>query len=81
MPKDLLKITQIKDGICAAECNCDSEIELERICAAIISFMGHNESFAKMLLKYVANYVYRRKEFDEVNRKATIIFEKKKHTN
>lgn len=40
MPKELLKIIHLKDGVCQAESHCESDLDRERTAAALLSLMA-----------------------------------------
>ncbi len=76
MKKDLLKIAQIKDGICSTEINVETEADLDRIAAGLLTLMVRNESFAKMLGKTVLLFIEKQKEIvviaEEARRSADV---------
>lgn len=70
MDKTLFKITHLKDGICAAEIHTEDKMDMERICAAILSLMDRNEAFARNILNVAGLYLMHREELGEVNKAA-----------
>lgn len=54
--KELLKITEIKDGICSAEAGCESRQDWERLSASVLSLMARSEEFAGVVCS--AAYIY-----------------------
>ena len=70
MPKTLLKIDLLKDGICSAELNCTEQIEKERITASILSLMDQDDEFAQLFINAVGIYCFQRKELANVNQKS-----------
>ena len=76
MAKDLLKITHVKDAICSSEINVETEADLDRIAAGLLTVMVQNESFAKMLGKTVLLFIEKQKEIvviaEEARRSADV---------
>lgn len=66
MPKDLLKIIQIKDAVCQIEYNCSNKKECEIICACITSIMAQDKHFSELLMQNIATYMLHKNEFEEV---------------
>lgn len=70
MPKTLLTVTNIKDGVCNAELNCDSQTDYDRLGASILSLMDLDEAFASQILDATATYVFKRKALAAVNKQS-----------
>ena len=70
MPKTLLNVTNIKDGICNAEINCDSQTDYDRLGASILSLMDLDEAFASQILDATATYVFKRQALAAVNKQS-----------
>ena len=68
MPKTLLTITNLKDGICSTELNCDGEVEYDRVAASLLSMMDQDETFARKVLQYASLYVINRQKVAELNK-------------
>lgn len=70
MPKTLLHVQLIKDGICSAEIKCETPLEKQRLVASLLSLMDKDEDFANLVANAVALYVLKRKELSRTNEKA-----------
>lgn len=68
--KVLLKVTNIKDGICAAECDCENEEEKLRLASSILSLMDKDGDIAAALTKAVLLYMNKREVVSRLNEKA-----------
>ena len=68
MPKELLKITHLKDGVCQAESHCESDLDRERTAAALLSLMDQDPALAKCITEYVTMYILQRRGIAAVNR-------------
>ena len=60
--KELLKISEVKDAICASEIHVDNEAELDKMGAGLLSLMDKSESFATMIVNVAHLFITRRKE-------------------
>ena len=70
MPKTLLKIDLLKDGICSAEVDCSGQTEKERITASLLSLMDQDDEFARLFVNAVGIYCFQRKELADTNRES-----------
>ena len=70
MPKTLLNVTNIKDGICNAELNCDSQTDYDRLGASLLSLMDLDEAFASQILDATATFLFKRKPLAKVNKQS-----------
>lgn len=54
--KELLKIIDIRDGICSAETGCEDRKDWERLTASVLSLMAICDKFADVVCS--AAYIY-----------------------
>lgn len=65
--KTLLKIENLKEGVCRTELQCETRHEYEMTAASILSLMGRNDAFAATIMDICALYALKRKEVSAIN--------------
>jgi len=65
--KTLLKIENLKEGVCQTELQCETRHEYEMTAASILSLMDKNDLFAITMMNVCALYALKRKEVSAIN--------------
>lgn len=68
--KELLKVTNLKEGICETKIEATTTHEKLMIGAALLSMMDQDDEFAKLMLDYTGLYLLHRKGVKELNKEA-----------
>ena len=68
--KELLKVTNLKAGVCETKIEASTTHEKEMIGAALLSMMDQDDEFAKLVLNYTGLYLFHRKGVEELNKEA-----------
>lgn len=70
MPKEILKITNVKGTICQAELSCDTEEEYACAGASIMSLMVRDEQLASQIVSAATLYTLKKDALAKENERA-----------